>query len=280
MQWNVAAGGAMHQGRTDTGLGAAVVEQALASGAQFISLNELCHPQYVDIAEQLVVAGFFSGSSRRHHAFAPSKNTTCMSDGHTGYGNAIFSRTPLGMPTVTHLKHSKATSTSVGGNERRTVICAPERRSVIVFCGTHLTTEPALVAAQLNQVARLGGTHLDAGSVPVVAGDFNVVPSDTAAMLHHFVDIGAPEHRPTAGMVAAPGEPARTPKTLDYVFVPERHRSCSSRLRVTLPSTCLIPKWSTALEPQPCSDHRVVIATFTLQSPVPLGELAAERNRG
>lgn len=173
--WNV-AGNLIHRGRTDDGLIEVAVSSIEARDADFVGFNELCFSQYRALQAALRAAGWpedpdnFSRFSQTRAA-VPS---ICAG---TTFGNAIFSRSPLGSA-------ADLTLPSDGSIEERSLLCAPLRSLPhLRFCTTHITTSNAVGAdgiadnaRQLRAVlAELEDRHRG-GDTVLIAGDFNAQP--------------------------------------------------------------------------------------------------------
>jgi endonuclease/exonuclease/phosphatase family metal-dependent hydrolase len=264
LQWNI-AGGAMHHGRTDTGMTAAVVRLVKQSGAQYISLNEVCYPQYLDIVSRLIDDGYLP-KRRGHATFAPSRNTTCVSDGVTPYGNALLSIRRFDQVDTVQLERlpGGVESQNRGGAEWRTVVCVHDAVSTLAVCGTHITTHADLRLRQVAQVGRLSRRLIAAGETPVVAGDFNVERDQTSVLETTMVSTADPAVGATGSATAVPEQPG---KVIDYVFASAKHLvETRSPSLVAIPERCWVPKWTQdTARMLPCSDHRPFIAEFTVR---------------
>lgn len=173
--WNV-AGHAIHRGSTTTGLIEALTSSIRNRKADFVSLNELCFDQYQAIQRTLSNAGW-PKDPKNFSRFAesrPAGKSTCKGK---AYGNAIFSKMPLGGA-------QRLVLPSDGSAEHRNMLCAPTTELPhLRFCTTHITTSSAPAAdgvahnsRQLSAVlSRLEAYHA-AGDTVVIAGDFNAQP--------------------------------------------------------------------------------------------------------
>ena len=136
--WNV-AGHTMHAGATDTGVIEAAVSSIQSRGVDLVGFNELCRSQYRALIEALSAAGWPSDSAN----FARFSETRSPSPGvcaGSAYGNAIFSRWPLGGA-------DRVTLPSDGSVEHRSLLCAPlQARPHLRFCTTHITTSSQLAS--------------------------------------------------------------------------------------------------------------------------------------
>jgi len=170
--WNV-AGNLIHSGDTDTGLIDAAASSIVTRDADFVAFDELCRSQYRALQDALIARGWPADDTNfaRFSASRPGGTTICNG---TEYGNAIFSRRPLGAA-------EQFTLPTDGSAEDRTMLCAPlASRSHLRFCTTHISTSNARaadgVAHNIRQL-RAVLDHLEdysaAGDTVLIGGDFN-----------------------------------------------------------------------------------------------------------
>nr|WP_223874385.1 endonuclease/exonuclease/phosphatase family protein [Salinispora pacifica] len=289
-QWNV-AGNTMHHGSTTDGMVSGAVSSIVNRSADFVAFNELCWGQYKAIQAGLKSAGW-PVDTTNYSRFATSRGPTAgICNGNEDFGNAIFSRQPLGFAR-------KFTLPSDGSNERRTLLCdnlvsAPRVR----FCTTHITTSGAAGSNglpnnvnQLNYVLDQMETYYAAGDTVIIAGDFNAQPhygrlnnwySTTLNTVNnggnkgHYRELDDNDSGNCIGYGewTATGTPGATPPCasskplakIDLTFVREdkivggyRGDSLSISTSCTgIPATPNYPAGS-------CSDHRITIGTVTV----------------
>lgn len=277
-QWNV-AGNTLHEGSATDGLVQAAVSSIVNRSADFVSFNELCYGQYSALKTQLTAAGWpaDTGNFARWSASIAGGGSVCGGD---AYGDAIFSKQPLGAADYFSLP-------SDGTGENRQMLCAPLAAHVHVrFCSTHITTSNALDAngvkynvKQLNYVLAQLESYEAAGDSVIIAGDFNAQPnydrlnafysssvdtvnnSDNTGHYHELDDSDA-ANCPGYGEWTSTGTPGATPPCggeakIDEIFVRENHISGSySADSLAIPTTCA--------GMSACSDHRVLTGTVSL----------------
>jgi hypothetical protein len=239
LHWNVAGGGRLHRGRVDTGMAESVVAWIIESNATFVSLNEICQPQFDEILRRLQSAGWIANVVD-HGRFAGMRNSTCMRDGVTPYGNGLIARVPLGPEQITHLPHPilRRPATIPGSREWRNVLCANELGTMRVYCTTHVTTDPVFRDLQLRRIVALGTRLLEQGWMPIMSGDFNATASKLGGFAEQFTHL------------FVPGMGVR----VDHIFVPTRSMTGLWSFEPELPpSACL--DGLTNLPGRPCSDH-------------------------
>ncbi|WP_221762673.1 endonuclease/exonuclease/phosphatase family protein [Nonomuraea sp. WAC 01424] len=271
--WN-AAGNTLNHGSTGNGMVRAAVSSIVARGANLVSFNELCAGQYQALVSGLRDAGWPADRDNFARFAATYPATAGAPCGGGEYGNAIFSRQPLGAA-------ERVTLPDDGKTERRKMLCAPlQARPHLRFCSTHTTYVDAYRAAQLNAVlAKLEAYHA-AGDTVVVAGDFNLTPD--AARLngyysptvntannrgntgkYHELDDADPGNCPGYGELTVSTPDGKGPcgsgTKLDLIFAREdRIVGAYSADSLAPPATC------TGNPGGLCSDHRVVVGTVTL----------------
>jgi endonuclease/exonuclease/phosphatase family metal-dependent hydrolase len=163
-QWNV-AGWVLNAGSTTNGMVDAAVDSILYREADFAVFNEICWNQYTAIRDRLGAAGW--PRTNNYYRFAPALRYRCAGE---SFGNAIFSRRPLGATNW----FSLAIAPQDGG-ETRNLLCAAVLETKLRLCGTHLSNHHE-VAVQAEQVRGYVEAWEDAGETVLVAGDFNSEP--------------------------------------------------------------------------------------------------------
>ncbi len=278
--WNI-AGDKIHDGATGNGVITQAADSIVRRGAGLVAFNEVCENQYQALVGELRGRGW-PDDPQNFSRFAPSRtagNAEICQD--KAYGNAVFSKAPLGIAERVELPH-------IAGPERRNLLCAPVLDGGSTrFCTTHLTTsDPGEVNPNQTEQLRFVRDRLEsyhrAGETALIAGDFNVQPDDPR--LDSYYSAGAdPTNNPGTHTGAyrelddsdtnCPGygewtfdkeqrlAPCGTKKwKLDLVFVRE------SDLAGPYSADALgIPTGCTGAGA--CSDHRVVVGTVTVSSP-------------
>ncbi len=174
--WNV-AGHLLHGGSTTDGLVEAAVSSIRARDADLVGFNELCFSQYRALQSGLRAAGW-PADPANFSRFSETRAPRAEVCAGTAFGNAIFSRRPLGAV-------DDVTLPSDGSVEHRSLLCAPLlAQPHLRFCATHITTSnevgPDGFAANVRQL-RAVLTQLEAyharGDTVLIGGDFNAQPS-------------------------------------------------------------------------------------------------------
>ncbi|WP_027344907.1 endonuclease/exonuclease/phosphatase family protein [Hamadaea tsunoensis] len=286
-QWNV-AGNTMHGGAVDQMVDGAV-SSIVSRGATFASLNELCWGQYQAIQDGLAARGW-PADTTNFSRFAASRSPAAgLCGGGEEFGNAVFSKLPLGPA-------ARITLPSDGSVENRNLLCdnvvsLPHVR----FCTTHITTSNANGANgqpnnvnQLNAVLAQVEAYRSAGDTVIIAGDFNAQPhygrldnwySPTLSTVNnggntgHYreLDDNDPANCPGYGEWTATGTPGGTPPCsatqpegkIDLIFVREdRLAGAYSGDSLAISTACTkIPAKAGAYPAGSCSDHRILIGT-------------------
>ena len=269
-QWNV-AGWKLHHGSTTDGLIAAAVSSIRNRDADFVAFNELCHRQYTAIITALRGAGWPTDPSN-FARFSAGTDTGCGGD---SFGNAIFSRAPLGSA-------DRVVLPSDGKPEQRSLLCAPLRDVAGVrLCTTHITPSNEVIdGKKINETqlatvrARLD--HYDsAGDAVIIAGDFNAQPNYGRLNDWYSPSVDGPNNPNNSGRYRelddadpahclgygentaadGPGGPCGSGKKIDLIFVPEnRIHGGYSGDSLSISQAC----------GGACSDHRIVIGTVTV----------------
>jgi len=174
--WNV-AGHTMHGGATDDGLIEAAASSIVARDVDFVGFNELCFSQYRALQDELRARNWPQGETNfsRFAEGRPAGTAVC---GGSSFGNAIFSRAPLGAASRMSLPEDE------GSAEIRTLLCAPLLDTPhLRWCTTHVTTSSEVgtdgLAANVRQLMfiqdQLRDWHED-GDTVLIGGDFNAQP--------------------------------------------------------------------------------------------------------
>ncbi|MEU4425796.1 endonuclease/exonuclease/phosphatase family protein [Actinoplanes sp. NPDC024001] len=163
--WNV-SGWVMNDGSTTNGMVDGLVASILNRDADFVALNEICWDQYKAVQARLADAGW--PQTTNYSRFEAALPTVCNGE---AFGNAIFSRQPLGTADRVAL-----TADPQDGGEVRNLLCAPVVDKKLRFCVTHLTPYSKVVT-QLNEVRARVEAWEDAGDTVLIAGDLNTEPS-------------------------------------------------------------------------------------------------------
>ncbi|WP_373873349.1 endonuclease/exonuclease/phosphatase family protein [Actinoplanes derwentensis] len=259
-QWNV-SGYVMNDGSTTNGMVDGLVASILNRDADLVALNEICWDQYKEVQARLAAAGWPLTSN--YSRFESALNVC------GGFGNAIFSRRPLGTADRISL-----TVDPQDNGEVRSLLCAPVDSTRLRFCATHLTPY-SMVNTQLNEVRAQLEAWDDAGDTVIIAGDFNTEPhydrlnSWYAASANTTINPGNwgrfRELDDTDPVCLGYGE-GTTNKTdngkcglgskIDMIFIPESRFANNSRFgdSLAISQAC----------GGACSDHRVYYGTATV----------------
>lgn len=273
-QWNV-AGHSLHKGSVSDRLVTEASSSIEFRGADFAGFNELCQNQYDAIVKQLRADGW-PIDPQNFARFAPSRaaGNPSICQGYA-FGNAIFSRKPLGSADRTRLPDD-------GTAEARNMLCAPlTDGSRTRFCTTHITTLSAYNTAQLDFVRHRLEEYHAGGETVVLAGDFNAQPSDARMNsfyapsattvnnpdntgLYRELDDNDEGHCPgygeqTTQWPASTPPPCGTDAKIDMIFVRE-----SDLVGAYTADSLTISTQCTGVSA--CSDHRILTGTVTLNS--------------
>lgn len=172
--WNV-AGHLIHRGSTTDGLIEAAVSSIVSRDIDFVGFNELCGSQYRALQAALRDAGW--PSTDNFSRFAEGRPAGTAVCGGTNFGNAIFSREPLGGASRLMLPED-------GRTETRSLLCAPlADLPHMRWCTTHVTTSSEVgadgFAANVRQLRFIQRQLLDwhdEGDTVLIGGDFNAQP--------------------------------------------------------------------------------------------------------
>jgi hypothetical protein len=129
------AGWKMHRASTTNGLVAAVTTSIQNRDADFVAFNEICRQQYNAIIGELRSAGWPQDSTN-FARFGAVRSDVCNGQ---DFGNAIFSRHPLG-------NASRFLLPDDGSIADHSVLCAPlQDQPAVRFCTTHITTSNEVI---------------------------------------------------------------------------------------------------------------------------------------
>ncbi|WP_255955351.1 endonuclease/exonuclease/phosphatase family protein [Streptomyces odontomachi] len=271
-QWNV-AGDVIHEGSTGDGLITAAASSILNRSADFASFNELCESQYDALIAELRTRDWPQDPdnfARFEASRQPGNPSVCRGG---AFGNAIFSKRPLG--TADRLKLPDD-----GSVEKRNMLCAPlVDGSGTRFCTTHITTNQSYNVSQLEFVRNQLETYHAAGETPLIAGDFNAQPHYGRLNDFYAASLDVPNNPNNTGQYrelddndpgncigygewTSEGTPGAPPPCggkakIDLIFVRESDLAGSySGDSLSISTAC-----SGVAE---CSDHRIVIGTVTV----------------
>lgn len=180
LHWNI-AGGKVHDCRTG-GIAAAVRRLVRDHDIELVGLNEVCPDQYDAIRAELRQL-WDKRPGAEFSAFVGDGKPRIV-------GNAIFSKRDLDRVTGRQL-----------GTDRygeRNLLCGRiADRPHLRFCSTHLTPGDATARTQLarvrDELEQAWSEHRD---TVVIAGDFNLVPSDRAFDAIYSADANHRAHNP------------------------------------------------------------------------------------
>ena len=275
--WNV-AGHLIHRGATDTGMITAASRSIDNRDADFVAFNELCFQQYRALQEALrdLAWPVDTDNFSRFSETRPSGTSVCAGE---RFGNAIFSRLPLGSA-------DDITLPSDGSVEHRSMLCAPLRDlPPLRFCTTHITTSNEVGAdgfadniRQLRDVQERLDAYHAAGDTVIIAGDFNARPHYRRLDRFYSPSVNGPNNGDNRGAHRelddadpgnCPGHGERTTESseadpcgrvggtkIDHIFVRE--------------SDLVGPYEADSLSISnacggPCSDHRILIGRSTVR---------------
>lgn len=268
--WNI-AGWTMNDSSTTNGLIKAITDSIINRTADFAALNEVCLGQYQAVIQRLRDLGWPEDDSN-FARFETSHSTSCKGG---AMGNAIFSKAPLG----TALRY---TLPSDGSSEDRTLLCAPLlTMQKMVFCTTHITPSNAIIDGknineqQLDEVHGLMETFNGLGMTAILAGDLNNEANDarlnkwyssSVNTQHNSANYGSyRELDDTDTRCVGYGEttfgnndegPCGLGRKIDFIFVRENRLAGSyDGDSLSISTVC----------GGPCSDHRIVIGTATVE---------------
>jgi len=260
--WNV-AGWAMHKASISNGMVSGAVSSIQARGAQFVALNEICWQQYKEIQSRLAAAGWPQDTTN-FSRFAEQRADVCNGE---AFGEAIFSKFPLGTAQKVLLPQDET-------KEQRQLLCAPlVARPQLRFCTAHITPYSTNVQ-QLQKVLSLLEQQNANGDTTLIAGDFNAQPS--WGRLDDWYDdaLVTDVNKQNRGQYRelddldpiCPGYGEKTTenntegcagqsKKIDLIFVRKNHLTGPyTEDSLAIAQTCA----------GPCSDHRIVVGTVTI----------------
>ncbi|MFI2380588.1 endonuclease/exonuclease/phosphatase family protein [Streptomyces sp. NPDC018964] len=285
-QWNV-AGNKLNAGSVTSGMVDGAVSSIVYRNADFAAFNELCANQWRALVTQLRAANWPDD----HDNFGRFEASRTADDpdvcGGEAFGNAIFSKRPLGTADRIELPDD-------GTDEKRNLLCAPLLAdSATRFCTTHITV--ASDADKLKQLQDVQGrldAWVNAGQTVMIAGDFNVQPHypslDTfySATLETGINGGnrglfrelddtdpVKTELPsclgygewTADDKTVSQSPCKTMRKIDMLFVseaalagPDSYSADSLAISTACDRTDKSPDGR-------CSDHRILIGTATVK---------------
>ncbi|WP_432752061.1 endonuclease/exonuclease/phosphatase family protein [Streptomyces sp. JL2001] len=281
-QWNV-AGNTFHGGRSDTNMVSLAASSIVYRNADFVAFNELCKGQFDELVRQLAATNWPQVETN-FARFEPSRQANTGVCGGAAFGNAIFSKRPLGTADRIPLADDGNTL------ERRNMLCAPlTDGSGVRFCTTHLTTVDSFKWTQLGEINQKLEAWSAAGEKVLISGDFNVEPdypsmnsfyAATANTPHNGGNVGAYRELDDndAGNCPGYGEPtSNTPPS------PTNPTPCGGNQKIDLilvresalaaPGSYSADALTTSKDCTPgsknpdglCSDHRILTGTVTLR---------------
>ncbi|MFJ7066605.1 endonuclease/exonuclease/phosphatase family protein [Streptomyces sp. NPDC101115] len=279
-QWNV-AGQKINGGSAGTGMVEGAVASIVGRNADFAAFNELCGNQWRALVAQLRAAGW-PADSANFGRFEPSRQANSGVCGGEEFGNAVFSKRPLGTADRIQLPDD-------GTAEKRNMLCAPLQADPGTrFCTTHITV--ASDADKLAQLAAVQGkldAWVKAGQRVVLAGDLNVQPhyrsldtfysatlktavNGNNSGLFREVDDNDPGNCPGYGEWTADDptvgpSPCGTPRKIDMIFVSENALAAPDSYSGDSLAISTACDRTTASPDGRCSDHRILVGTATLK---------------
>lgn len=273
-QWNV-AGHTIHKGSLDTGMVGAAAGSIVYRAADFAAVNELCENQYTALVGELRDRDWPQDETN-FARFEPSRQAgnPSVCDG-KAFGNAIFSRLPLGGA-------DRITLPDDGSVEKRNMLCAGlTDGSPTRFCATHITINQDVNDAQLEAVRLKLEEYHTAGDTVLIAGDFNAQPNYARLNSFYSASLNTPgnpnnkgqyrelddndaDHCPGYGEWTVEGGGTSLScgpnAKLDMIFVRE------SALAGPYSADSLgISTGCTNVPDNACSDHRVLTGTVTVK---------------
>lgn len=304
-QWNV-SGNDINRGSTSDGMIEVAVHSIVSRDMDFASFNELCYNQYKQLQSELVAAGWpaDTGNFSRFGQNVPSGTKTYC--GGQAFGEAIFSKEPLGGSTLFTLP-------SDGDFSQRTLLCAPlEAEPHVRYCTTHISTISTPVANpaggyyaddadQINAVL----DHLEAyhaqGDTVLISGDFNAQPNYARMNGFYSSTLDTPNNSDNTGHyrelddndpgnclgygewtvvdnVTTDPPPCGGQRKIDMIFVrDDKIAGPYSADALSISTDCTNADGSTGMA---CSDHRILTGTVEVsydRAPVsPSGPLSSK----
>ncbi|MFI1016359.1 endonuclease/exonuclease/phosphatase family protein [Streptomyces sp. NPDC020965] len=270
--WNV-AGDKIHDGATGNGLISQAASSIVNRAADFAAFNELCQNQFDALIRDLRTRAW-PQDPQNFARFEPSRqpgNASVCQGG--AFGNAIFSKRPLGTADRLALPHD-------GTAEQRNMLCAPlVDGSGTRFCTTHITTSQTHNVSQLTFVRDRLESYHTAGETALIAGDFNAQPNYGRLNSYYSPSLNVPNNPNNTGQYrelddndsancvgygewTAEGTPGTAPPCgtkakIDLIFVRESAIAGPySADSLSISTSCT---GVTA-----CSDHRILTGTVTV----------------
>ncbi|WMX46689.1 endonuclease/exonuclease/phosphatase family protein [Streptomyces roseicoloratus] len=279
-QWNV-AGHKVNRGSATTGMVEGAVASIVGRNVDFAAFNELCGNQWRALVTQLRAAGW-PADSANFGRFEPSRQANSGVCGGEEFGNAIFSKRPLGTADRIQLPDD-------GTAEKRNMLCAPlQADSGTRFCTTHITV--ASDADKLRQLAAVQGKldgWVKAGQTVVLAGDLNVQPHYPSLDTFYSATLNTTVNRNNSGLFREVDDndsgnclgygewtaddpnvgpsPCGTPRKIDMIFVSEASLAAPGSYSGDSLAISTACDRTTASPDGRCSDHRIVVGTATLR---------------
>jgi endonuclease/exonuclease/phosphatase family metal-dependent hydrolase len=284
-QWNV-AGQKLNNGSVTSGMVDGAVSSIVYRNADFAAFNELCANQWRALVAQLRAANWPDD----HDNFGRFEASRTAGDpdvcGGEAFGNAIFSKRPLGTADRIELPDD-------GTNEKRNMLCAPLLAdSATRFCTTHITVaSDADKLAQLKDVQVRLDAWVKAGQTVVIAGDLNVQPHypslDTfysatlnttinggnKGLFRELDDTDPVKQDPTclgygewtADDATVSQSPCKTMRKIDMIFVSEAALAAADSYSADSLGISTNCARTTHSPDGRCSDHRILIGTATVK---------------
>lgn len=204
-----------------------------------ITFNEICYSQYRNIRTNLTALGY--GATYASSTTGGQCDDYDASWG-TGFGDAIFFKGAVPNVQLKYLLPPSPLDLAKNRNLQLLYTDVTFDGKQVKLCTTHITTDPAYRAAQVQFIADLAATWISEGKPVVITGDFNAVPTDTVMgkMYAHSGGTGAfleadqsnscmspltfcRAGERTFGEVANYYNPAYVVKKLDYIFFSAAH---------------------------------------------------------
>lgn len=278
LHWNV-AGNKVNQARTNTGMIPELIRFIDSHNAHFVGLNEICRSQFDEIKARLERRGW--PQNAQHFArFAASIPASGMPSRCGAFGNAIFSKLPLGTATRVELP-------SDGTRESRYLLCAPiTTLNHLRFCTTHLTPKIAdgHNRRQVNKVFQTLENYYERGDTVIVTGDFNTEPNAASMDAVYAPGVNTPNNRNNHGNYRelddndaahcrgygqatgqyASGGACGKGRKIDYIFVRANRVVWNADTPYTASARALNRNCG-AGNNELCSDHRMLTGRVTVK---------------
>lgn len=265
--WNI-AGNTLHNASTTDGLIEIIANSIVFNDAHFVTLNEVCRNQYDALIAALRSRGWpVDTANFARFVTTRAANTGVCRD--YAYGNALFSKEPLGTS-------ENITLTDTHPTEHRKLLCAPlQSLPHMRICVTHITIESSYQSTQLSEVRNKVNQYIVAGDTVLLAGDLNVEPQHSALNLYYSSSVNTSVNGNNTGgyrelddadsgnclghgeqTLGTTGGGCGMGRKIDYVFVPQSRLAGPYEL-----DSHAIPTCGSA----PCSDHRMIEGSVTVQ---------------